>query len=151
MAILITVGVACYVGTQYWQRLRIYKQLRARRITVQELNLRIAIGEKPVIVDLRDEAERAEGVIPTSIPFEGFKHRSPAEFAETEVVLYCSCPDEFTSARAALRLQRLGVRVVRPLQGGFPLWLGSGLPVETPQDPQMATGFDVPVETVTSI
>jgi hypothetical protein len=35
------------------------------------------------------------------------------------VVLYCSCPDEITSVRAALRLKRRGATRVHPLLGGF--------------------------------
>ena len=39
-----------------------------------------------------------------------------------EVVLYCACPGEFTSARVALALQRKGVQHVRPLAGGLQAW-----------------------------
>jgi 3-mercaptopyruvate sulfurtransferase SseA len=55
----------------------------------------------------------------------------PAD-GQNEVVLYCSCPNEITSARAALRLKRNGVKHVRPLEGGFPVWKELGFPIEHP-------------------
>lgn len=38
-----------------------------------------------------------------------------------EVVRYCSCPDDVSGVRAALR----------PLESGFPDWRELGYPVET--------------------
>jgi rhodanese-related sulfurtransferase len=46
-----------------------------------------------------------------------------------EFVLYCSCPNEVSSAQAALKLKRRGVRHVRPLEGGFAGWLELGFPI----------------------
>lgn len=48
-----------------------------------------------------------------------------------QVVLYCDCPGEFTSARVALALQRKGVEHVRPLAGGLKAWQDRGFPVTT--------------------
>ena len=50
--------------------------------------------------------------------------------AAGDVVLYCSCPNEATSAHMALRLRRVGIHKVRPLAGGLQGWLAAGLPVE---------------------
>jgi rhodanese-related sulfurtransferase len=47
-----------------------------------------------------------------------------------EIVLYCTCPSEQTSAKIAMELRRLGVRRVRPLRGGLQGWRDAGYPLE---------------------
>jgi 3-mercaptopyruvate sulfurtransferase SseA len=47
-------------------------------------------------------------------------------------VFYCSCPDELSSVRAALRLRRHGVTRLHALLGKFSAWRELGFPVETP-------------------
>lgn len=86
-----------------------------------------------MIVDLRTDFERQEGIIPGAIAlaYESIE-LLPAPLADGEVILYCSCPNEITSVRAALRLKRRGVKHVRPLEGGFTGWRSLGFPVEAP-------------------
>jgi rhodanese-related sulfurtransferase len=45
-----------------------------------------------------------------------------------DVVIYCSCPNEATSARAALELKRFGITRVRPLEEGYDAWRQRGYP-----------------------
>lgn len=126
-------GLLLYVAFKYMQRRRVYRDLRIARIKPQELKRRMDDGEEVVIIDLRSEFEQSEGHIPGSL-------RAEADDIETlipavvnkEVVLYCSCPSEVSSARAALRLKRHGVKHVRPLEGGFPGWKELGFPIEAP-------------------
>jgi rhodanese-related sulfurtransferase len=47
-----------------------------------------------------------------------------------EIILYCTCPNESTSARLAMQLKQAGLTRVRPLTGGFDAWHGSGFPTE---------------------
>ena len=49
---------------------------------------------------------------------------------DRDVVLYCTCPSEETSAKVALELRRLGVRRVRPLRGGLQGWRDAGYALE---------------------
>ena len=49
---------------------------------------------------------------------------------DREIILYCSCPNEVSSARVALRLQRRGISRVRPLQGGIDAWKKRNFPME---------------------
>jgi 3-mercaptopyruvate sulfurtransferase SseA len=56
-----------------------------------------------------------------------------------EVVLYCTCPNEASSAMTAVNLRKYGVTKVRPLQGGFHTWRGLGFPVESEFGPVPAT------------
>lgn len=50
-----------------------------------------------------------------------------------DIVLYCSCPNERTSTRAALLLQQYGIRRVRPLEGGYVGWRKRNFPL-VPKD-----------------
>ena len=49
---------------------------------------------------------------------------------DRDVVLYCSCPNEVSSARAALALRRNGILRVRPLLGGIDAWRERNYPTE---------------------
>jgi rhodanese-related sulfurtransferase len=48
---------------------------------------------------------------------------------DREVILYCTCPNEATSARLALLLRRQGIQHIRPLEGGLDAWRQQGYPV----------------------
>ena len=48
---------------------------------------------------------------------------------DRDIILYCTCPSEETSAKVALQLHRLGITRVRPLRGGFDGWKQAGYPV----------------------
>ncbi|HKR32656.1 MAG TPA: rhodanese-like domain-containing protein [Terriglobales bacterium] len=50
---------------------------------------------------------------------------------DRDVVLYCSCPNEESSARAALLLRRNGMVRVHPLLGGFGAWREHNYPTES--------------------
>ncbi|HEY2082898.1 MAG TPA: rhodanese-like domain-containing protein, partial [Verrucomicrobiae bacterium] len=49
---------------------------------------------------------------------------------DRDIILYCSCPNEVSSARMALLLQRHGFVHVRPLLGGIDAWRERNYPVE---------------------
>lgn len=121
-----------YVFCKWLQRQRVHRSLRVARIAPQELKRRIESGENITIVDLRNAFEWREGRIPGSLTLtERELEAFVPPFPETEMILYCSCPDEISSAAAAtIRLQRKGVKSVRPLEGGFPRWTQLGFPVE---------------------
>ena len=50
---------------------------------------------------------------------------------DREIVLYCSCPNEVTSARMALLLRRNGITHVRPLLGGIDAWRERKYPIDS--------------------
>jgi len=131
--LLIGLGVV-YIGFKYWQRQRILKELRMARITAVELRRRQEAGELLAILDLRSAAELARD--PTLIP--GAIHLAAEEVErrhqeiprDREVVAYCSCPNEVSSARVALLLRRKGIARVRPLLGGINAWRDLNYPLE---------------------
>jgi rhodanese-related sulfurtransferase len=48
-----------------------------------------------------------------------------------DVVLFCSCPSERTSANVALLLEKNGLGNLRMLYGGYEGWIEAGYAVET--------------------
>ena len=49
---------------------------------------------------------------------------------DRDIILYCSCPNEVSSARMALQLRRKGITRVRPLLGGIDAWRERNYPTE---------------------
>jgi membrane protein DedA with SNARE-associated domain/rhodanese-related sulfurtransferase len=123
--------LTAYTTRKYIQRRLLYRRLRIASITPFELRQRLDAKEDLIIVDLRNPAEWKDGRIPGSLQIEQNEVDSViGAFVAAEVILYCSCPDQATSAREAMRLKRRGVRRVRPLEGGFARWRDMGFPVE---------------------
>jgi membrane protein DedA with SNARE-associated domain/rhodanese-related sulfurtransferase len=114
------------------ERTRVHRSLRVARISPLELKQRMESGETITIVDLRNTFEWRERRIPGSLTLTAkeLDNFVPA-VPEAEMILYCSCPNEISSAAAAtVRLKRRGIKSIRPLEGGFPLWTELGFPVE---------------------
>jgi membrane protein DedA with SNARE-associated domain/rhodanese-related sulfurtransferase len=136
LGLAVALALALYLALKYIQRRRIYRALRIARITPYELKERMDSGETLSIVDLRNAFERREGRIPGSLQISPLQltgeevDSAIAALSHNEIILYCTCPNEVTSARVALQLKRQGVERVRPLEGGFPLWRELGFPIE---------------------
>jgi len=118
--------VAIYIAFKYVQRQRLLRELRIARITVDELHQKQEAGENPMILDLRPHVELEQdpslirGALHMSM--EEVERRQQEIPRDRDVVLYCSCPNEVSSARAALALRRNGILRVRPLLGGIDAW-----------------------------
>ncbi|MHB8519930.1 MAG: DedA family protein/thiosulfate sulfurtransferase GlpE [Limisphaerales bacterium] len=126
--------VALYFAYRYFQRHRLLRELRIARITVDELHERQEAGENPVILDLRPDVELEQdpslirGALHMSMEeVERRQHEIPRD---RDVILYCSCPNEVSSARVALALRRNGISRVRPLLGGIDAWRERNYPTE---------------------
>jgi rhodanese-related sulfurtransferase len=89
----------------------------------------MAAAPPPIILDVRSpEARMREGIIPGSLsahPSDMHPSLSALD-KETEIVIYCACPNEASAAVAATHLKRAGFRKIRPLRGGVDAWLGAG-------------------------
>jgi len=136
---LLAAALVCYVAWKAAQRWRFLRRLRFARITPEELNGKMEAGEDLMVVDLRHPLEFDADRVKVF----GALHMLPEELAQRhqeiprdrDVVLYCTCPNEATSAMMTRRLHRLGITRVRPLAGGFDAWVEGGFPLE----PKMAT------------
>jgi membrane protein DedA with SNARE-associated domain/rhodanese-related sulfurtransferase len=135
-ALALLAGVAAlYIGYKYYQRRRLLRELRMARITVDELHQRLETGEVPVILDLRSlaELERDPVLIRGALhmTMDEVKVRHQEIPRDREIVLYCSCPNEVTSARVALLLHQNGLVRVRPLLGGIDAWRARNYPTDS--------------------
>lgn len=135
-ALLLVVGIVVfYIGYKVVKRQWLLRELQMSRITVDELHQKLQAGEKPLILDLRPHSELKES--PASI--RGALHMTMDEVNRREheiprdrdIILYCSCPNEVSSAKVALRLHGKGFPRVRPLLGGIDAWRERDYPMDS--------------------
>lgn len=132
-----------FVLRRIWTQRAFLKELREARVTIEELRTMVDDAKAanlllPFIVDLRHPLE----FLPDPRVIPGAVHIPPAQLEkhaemlprDRDVILYCTCPSEETSASLAKRLQKLGVHRVRPLKGGYEGWRDAGLPLEVYDD-----------------
>jgi membrane protein DedA with SNARE-associated domain/rhodanese-related sulfurtransferase len=131
---LAVLAFAIFLATKWWQRARLFKQLRMARISVSELADMIKDGLSPVVLDVRsEESRRRTGYIPSSKSVQrdhiddGLEGISP----DTEIIVYCTCPNEVSAAKIAQMLMQRGFMHVRPLEGGLDAWVARGYSTET--------------------
>jgi rhodanese-related sulfurtransferase len=134
-ALIVVLGlIALYFGYKFYERRRLLKDLRTARITVDELHQKVETGENPVILDLRSKAEVERNPLlirgARHMTMEELKSRQSEFPRDRDIILYCSCPNEVSSARMALMLQRSGFVRVRPLLGGIDAWRERNYPLE---------------------
>ncbi len=132
--VVVAAALGLFIAAKWWQRWRLVKELRMARITVHELERLIDDGATPTIIDVRSPASRErDGAIPGALAWALHGGEAAPELPQdTEVVVYCACPNEVSAALVARQLQRAGFRQVRPLHGGIEAWIAAGLPVERP-------------------
>jgi membrane protein DedA with SNARE-associated domain/rhodanese-related sulfurtransferase len=131
---LLAVALIANVVWKYVQRQRFIRSLRVSRMTVDELKGAIDRGEQPFVVDLRHPLEFLVNPRTVSTAVRISPDELPLRHAEIprdrEVVLYCTCPSEATSAKVAMELKKIGITRVRPLMGGLQAWENQGYPMD---------------------
>jgi membrane protein DedA with SNARE-associated domain/rhodanese-related sulfurtransferase len=136
---------------------RFLKTVRELRLEPEDLKAMLDEAAKadvptPYIIDLRHPLD----YLPDPRVLPGAVRIGPADLArhaaqiprDRDVILYCTCPSEETSARMALQLHRLGITRVRPLRGGFDGWKTLGLPLEDYAEPPPAVPTRYPASQV---
>jgi membrane protein DedA with SNARE-associated domain/rhodanese-related sulfurtransferase len=124
--IVILAILVAYIAYKYWQRQRLLRELRMAKISVNELGQMLDSGEKPLILDVRPVPELEEdpsiirGAVHLSI--DDLDKRHPELPRDKDIVIYCDCPNEVSSAKIALMLRHRGFTRVRPLLGGIDAW-----------------------------
>ena len=127
LIVVTTIGLGLIAGTAiYLRHRRRERQKEKLRISVAELNKRISLHDPLVILDLRHPLDvlAAPQIIPGAIPIK------PSELdehllntdRESEIVLYCTCPNEETSLTVYRQLVERGFKRVKVLTGGLPAW-----------------------------
>jgi membrane protein DedA with SNARE-associated domain/rhodanese-related sulfurtransferase len=125
----------------------IWRVVKHRRFMASVREMRLEPGElkamldeaakdgapHPFIVDLRHPLD----YLPDPRVLPGAIRIGPSEIVQCayafprdrDVILYCTCPSEETSAKVAMQLHKLGITRVRPLRGGFDGWKKAGYPL----------------------
>jgi membrane protein DedA with SNARE-associated domain/rhodanese-related sulfurtransferase len=131
---LLILGIAGFLAARLYRQRTVLKKLAASRLEPEELKRLLDAGEPVYIVDLRHPLE----LLPDPFMLPGALHFSPDELTarhneiprDRDVVLYCTCPSEATSAKTAMMLVKFGIERVRPLRGGFDEWKKLGYPMD---------------------
>jgi len=105
---------------------------RIEEIDINGYKKMLAAGEKPVLVDTREESEWAAGHAKGAVHLsKGVIERdveTKIPDKNTKMVLYCG--GGFRSALAADNLQKMGYTSVISLDGGWRAYTQAGLPAE---------------------
>ncbi len=128
-----------FLALRWWQREKFIRQLRMDRVTIDELYGMMNSDSVGKIIDVRSPmAQALTGRIPGAITVDVNKLRADllAIEPESEVIVYCACPNEYTAAKVAKALVQHGFTHVRPLLGGIDAWIAAGYHVEgAPEQP----------------
>ena len=133
--VIALIGIATFVAHKFYRRQQVLREHQMAKISVDELKNMMDGGHQVVIVDVRNPLSRETD--PEAIPgaihllFEEIEHRQDELPKNQEIVLYCNCPNDISSARTALKLKKQGVHRVRPLEGGLDAWRDRRFPTES--------------------
>jgi membrane protein DedA with SNARE-associated domain/rhodanese-related sulfurtransferase len=126
----------------------VYRLVKRRQFLVELSDLRLEPAQlmamitdaerkgldRPFIVDLRHPLDVLADphVLPGALRIvpDALKQCKEIIPRDRDIILYCTCPSEETSAKVALELRRLGVKRVRPLRGGLQGWKDAGYSLE---------------------
>jgi membrane protein DedA with SNARE-associated domain/rhodanese-related sulfurtransferase len=138
IAFLLIAGLGAYVVLRLVRFLRFVREFRLARITPDLLQDKLSAGENILILDVQrnEKPDQKLGSIPGAVQVDprSLDHDlgalgPMATLADREVVIYCSSPSEYVSARMALALRRKGFQHVWPLAGGLQAWRDRGFAV----------------------
>ena len=136
LVFLMVVGLIIY---RLVKRRQFLAELRGLRLEPSQLMAMIHDAERegldrPFIIDLRHPLDVMTDplVLPGALRIgpDELKQRREIIPLDRDIVLYCTCPSEETSAKIALELRRLGIKRVRPLRGGLQGWREAGYPLD---------------------
>ena len=103
---------------------------RIKQTTVTEVKRRGDVGERFLLVDVREDNEWAKGHIPGAVHMgRGVIERDVEKQVpdpSTKLILYCG--GGFRSALVADNLQKMGYSNVESMDGGWRGWTEAGLP-----------------------
>ncbi len=137
--VLVLAMVLTLVVYRLFKRRQFLDQLEGLRLEPEQLMAMISAAEtagldRPFIIDLRHPLDVLTDplVLPGALRIgpDELKQRRQIIPLDRDIVLYCTCPSEETSAKVALELHRLGIHRVRPLRGGLQGWKDAGYPVD---------------------
>ncbi len=109
---------------------------RIREIDVRELQQARNDGQKPVLIDVREQDEVEQGIIPGAIhiPRGYLELRVEERVRNHDAPIVAYCAGGTRSALAAETLQQLGYTNVASLKGGFGAWKEAGGDFAVPRE-----------------
>ena len=135
VAVLVVAALVAHLFRKHARRKKFLQELQMARISPEELKQKLDRHEPVTVIDLRHSLDFLPEpyTIPGAlrIPMEDLDKRNHEIPRGEEVVLYCTCPNEASSAVTAVKLRKYGVSKVRPLHGGFHTWRRLGFPLES--------------------
>jgi membrane protein DedA with SNARE-associated domain/rhodanese-related sulfurtransferase len=140
--VLFLLVILALLGSRVLKQRAFLQQLRGSKIEPEELKAMLDQGKEVHIIDLRHPLDYLPD--PRMLPGaelltpETLVARSASIPRDRDIVLYCTCPSDATSARMALRLRKLGIYRVRPLRGGFDAWKKLSYPLVEIKHPTAA-------------
>jgi membrane protein DedA with SNARE-associated domain/rhodanese-related sulfurtransferase len=109
------------------------RNLRGRRVQPLELLASLESENPMQVADLRQRMEfnAFPHTIPGAVrvPLDVFDDKIEQMSRDKPLVLFCTCPNEISSARVAFKLKQAGFDVT-PLAGGLDKWIALELPLE---------------------
>jgi membrane protein DedA with SNARE-associated domain/rhodanese-related sulfurtransferase len=133
VGLTVILGSCLYLVYRFVRWQRFVRRFRLARITPEQLRDKLIVGEDILIVDLQGTGNSAMPMaIPGAVRIDAGRleeYKDVFVWPSRDVVLYCACPGDFTSARVAFALQQKGVEGVHPLSGGLRGWRERGFPV----------------------
>src|SRR5579864_4429005 len=109
---------------------------RIQETDVRQLDASRNGDQKPVVIDVREQDEVEQGIIPGAIHIpRGFLESRVEQYVpdyDTPIVAYCASGNR--SAFAAETLQQMGFKQVSSLKGGFGAWKDAGFKFVVPRD-----------------
>jgi membrane protein DedA with SNARE-associated domain/rhodanese-related sulfurtransferase len=132
IGLVVLVAIGLVIGRLIRQQ-QFLRKIRTLRIEPAELKAMMDRGDDLYIVDLRHPLD----ILPDPRVLPGAVQLRPNDLIarnseiprDRDIVLYCTCPSEATSAKVALTMRRFGIERIRPLRGGFDGWKEQGYPL----------------------
>ncbi|MCY1378291.1 Rhodanese-like domain protein [compost metagenome] len=125
MAVWLAAVLALYILARFLRRRILLRSLRViPRLSVDELMQWREDGRNTLVFDVRPEAVRDEQRIPGAIAVD-LKAPLPkldAGALDSDIVVYCACPNEVSAALLASRLRAAGYPNTWALRGGYEAW-----------------------------
>jgi molybdopterin/thiamine biosynthesis adenylyltransferase/rhodanese-related sulfurtransferase len=109
---------------------------RIREVDVRQLDESRNGAQRPVVIDVREQDEVEQGIIPGAIHIpRGYLESRVEQYVvdrKTPIVAYCAAGNR--SAFAAETLEQMGFENVASLKGGFGAWKDAGLNFVVPRE-----------------
>ena len=127
-------AMVVWLGWKIAQRRAYTRQLQGVRVEPMHLLKNLDGNASMQVADLRQRVEfnAFPRTIPGAIrvPLDIFDEEIEKLDRNRSLVLFCTCPNEISSARIALKLRKAGFQHAVPLLGGLEKWIELDLPLE---------------------